>query len=139
MKKYFSIFILVMFSCAVLAAGKTRLSDSEISELLVGRWRVMMSDGDTKLDAVNVYHADGRMIQNGRVTAKGKRINIAMESAWKVEKGKLISSLVSIKPRGLIPAGLKTTDTIISINKVEFVFKDGKTGKRETYYRISEQ
>ena len=139
MKKCISIFILILLFCTVSAAGKPRLSDREISRLLVGKWRVMMSEGDTKLDAVNVYRSDGRMIQNGKLKAGGKRINIIMESAWKVEKGKLISSLVFIRPKGLLPAGLKTEDTIISIDKVKFVFKDGKTGKRETYYRISDQ
>ena len=59
-----------------------------------------------------------------------------MESKWKVEKGKLISTLVSIRPRGILPAGLTTTDTVISIDKVEFVFRDDKTGKRQTYYRM---
>ncbi len=138
MKRYFIIIpILVLFSCTVFAAQKKRgLSDSEISGLLTSKWRVMLSEDNTKLDAVNEYRSDGTMVQEGRLTVSGKRMNIHIESTWKVEKGKLISTLVSISPRGILPAGLTTTDTVISIDKTEYVFRDDKTGKRQTYYRM---
>ena len=137
MKRYFIIIpILVLLSCTVFAAQKRGLSDSEISGLLTGKWRVMLSEDNTKLDAVNEYRSDGTMVQEGRLTVSGKRMNIHIESTWKVEKGKLISTLVSIRPRGILQAGLTTTDTVISIDKTEYVFRDDKTGKRQTYYRI---
>jgi hypothetical protein len=137
MKKFLSFFILILIHCTVFAAGKTNLSDDEISAMLVGKWRVMLSDENTKLDAVDNYLPDGRMIQEGKLTTSGQRMNIKMESTWKIKDGKLISTLVSISPKGLIPVGLTTTDTVISIDKVKFVFKDGQTGKRETYYRVT--
>ena len=139
MKKYFSFFILVLISCSVFAAEKTSLPDSEISELLIGKWRIMLSDKNTKLDAVDDYMPDGKVFQKGKLTASGKRMNIEMESTWKVENGKLISSLVYVKPKGLLPIGLTTTDTVISINKTKFVFRDDKTGERQTYYRVAKK
>ena len=139
MKKFLFFFILLLISCTVLAAEKTSLSDSKISGLLIGKWRIMLNDRDSKLDAVDEYLPDGKVIQKGKLTAAGKRININMESTWKVENGKLISSLVSIKPKGMLPIGLTTADTVISIDKVKFVFRDDKTGERQTYYRVSKE
>ena len=115
MKKYFFVFILILISCTVFASEKTNLSDSEISKLLIGKWRIMLSD---------------------KKTASGQKLNIEMEATWKVESGKLVSSLVSIKPKGLMPIGLTNTDTVISINKVKFIFRDGNTGELQTYYRV---
>ena len=137
MKKYFFVFILILISCTVFASEKTNLSDSEISKLLIGKWRIMLSDKKMKLDAVDEYLPDGKVIQKGKLTASGQKLNIEMEATWKVESGKLVSSLVSIKPKGLMPIGLTNTDTVISINKVKFIFRDGNTGELQTYYRVS--
>jgi hypothetical protein len=139
MKKYFFFFILILLSCNVFAAEKTGLSDSEISKLLTGKWRIMLSEDNMKLDAVDDYLPDGTVIQKGRLTAAGQTMNIEMKATWKIENGKLISTLVSIKPVGIMPVGLTTTDTVVSIDKVKFVFKDGETGERQTYYRISKK
>ena len=64
-------------------------------------------------------------------------MNIKMESTWKIENGKLISSLVSMEPEGMLPVGITTRDTVISIDKTKFVFRDDTTGERQTYYRVS--
>ena len=91
MKKYFTFFILILISCNVFAAEKTNLSDSEISGLLIGKWRIMLNDNSMKLDAVDEYMPDGTVIQKGKLTATGQQINIKMDSTWKVENGKLKS------------------------------------------------
>ena len=139
MKKYFFFFILTLISCSVFAAEKTNLPDNEISKLLIGKWRILLSDKKTKLDSVDEYLPDGKVIQKGMLTASGKRMNIEMESTWKIEDGKLIYSLLSIKPKGMLPIGLTTADTVISIDKAKFVFRDDKTRERQTCFRVSKK
>lgn len=138
MKTYFSIFILILISCSVFAAEKTNLSDSEISGLLIGKWLITLSNNNnnTKLVAVDEYLPNGKARQKGILTVSNQHMNIKMESTWKVENGELISSLVSITPKGMMPVGLTTTDTVISIDKEKFILRDGKTGELQTYYRV---
>lgn len=139
MKKYLSFFILTMIlsSCATHTVIRINLSDNEISELVIGKWNINITDEDKKLIAVDEYLPDGRVIQKGTLSFAGMKMNINAESTWKIENGKLISSLVSIEPEGMIPIGETFSDTVISIDKEKFVFIDGNTGERATYYRIN--
>ena len=137
MKKYFYLFILILISCTVFAAEKTSMSDSEITERLIGKWHITLNEDNMKLDAVDEYLPDGKLIQKGTLEVSGQKLNIEMEATWKINKGKLISTLVSIEPKGMIPIGLTSTDTVVSIDKEKFVYSDDETGEVQTYYRIS--
>ncbi len=139
MKKLFLVFIVLLVSCSVFAAEKTNLPDTEISGLLIGKWRITLSNNNTKLVAVDEYLPDGKARQKGVLTVANRRMNIQMESTWKIENGKLISSLVSITPKGMMPVGLTTTDTVISIDKEKFVLRGEKTGELQTYYRVGKK
>ena len=60
---------------------------AEISGLLIGKWRILLSDKNTKPDAVDDYRPHGKVIRKGRLIASGKRMDIEMESTRKVENG----------------------------------------------------
>lgn len=137
MKKFLFFFILILISCNVFASEKTSLPDSKISELIIGKWHLTLSDENMKLDTVDEYLPGGKMVQKGKLTVSGQDLDVALEATWKIENGKLISTLVSVEPEGMMPAGLTTTDTVVSIDKEKFVCSSDKTGEIQTYYRVS--
>ena len=136
MKTFFSIFIMFIVCSSSFAAEKTILSDKEISELLIGKWQISMIDNNVKIDAVDEFLPDGSMKQKGVLTVSNNKINIEMKSTWKVENGILTSTLLSITPKDMLPVGLTTSDTVISIDKEKFVYMDSETGERDTYHRV---
>jgi len=139
MKTSFSLFILVLFCSVGFAAEKSTLSDDAISKALIGKWRISIDGNDVKINAIDVFLPNGTMLQKGVLNAYNQKLNIEMEATWKIEKGKPISSLLSVKPKGMTPIGTTSTYTVISIDNEKFVYKNEKTAEVSTCYRVNEK
>jgi hypothetical protein len=138
--------ILIVFAVSTLSFStqKTDLSDSEISEMLLGKWRIFKQEDIAVLDMIIEYLPKQKMIVSISAIHPLGNSDIELESMWKVESGKLSFTIKSAKHEGDIQAentfvddmiGSTCMDTIFAIDQEKYVLISDETGELQTYYR----
>jgi hypothetical protein len=117
MKNY--IVLLLVFTCQYSISNEaTNKTDSEIEELLIGRWFISTEDGPAKIRTISNYKNDNSMTLLGYSDPYCSEEIIKVTSEWKVENKQLINIAITSSNSQLLPVGLIAKDTILSINEV---------------------
>ena len=126
--------LLMMFVSVTLAVAAPP-SDAEASKLLAGEW-VMPPD---RLNAV-VKGASFQFKEDGIFTSKGllllreEKVQIEFDGKWSIKDGVLTEEITHTSHPAIIPSGLVTRDTIISITDKEYKIRTAK-GQEERYVK----
>jgi hypothetical protein len=113
------IVLLLVFTCQYSVSNElTSKTDSEIEELLIGRWFISIEDGPAKIRAISNYKNDNSMTLLGYSDPYCLEEIIKVTSEWKVENKKLINIAITSSNSQLLPVGSIEVDTILSIDKV---------------------
>jgi hypothetical protein len=142
-RRLFGVLALLAFSTAVVSSSasaredKKKQTDEEITKLLVGTWIVDETEGTAKIKGKIVYKKDGTEEADVTIEAGGKTIKLTVSATWKVKDGLLIEKVTKRNNQDIIKEDTESKDTVISIDKKEYKFKD-EQGKERSYKRMTD-
>lgn len=124
------VFAVILVASRLLAAAP---SDTEVAKLLVGSWDCRGESAAAK-ECSFTFRADGTFSSRGVFHVGSRESRIEAEGKWKVEDSVLVEKLTTSSDPTTVPVGLITRDTVLSITKKEFRFKN-EQGKEGSYVR----
>jgi hypothetical protein len=107
------------------------LPDSQISQLLQGKWRAEENGSAARILAVQDYRNDGTLVTIGTMTVAGRSVPLALSGVWKVVDGYIVATLEESNIPQIRP-GLVTRDYVLSIDgsKLRYRTDSGKVSIR---------
>lgn len=133
--------LLALGICLLAGAGGGRddnpkkLTDEQISKLLVGKWLVDLDEGKgVKIKGSTTYKKDGTVDAEATIELGDKSIKMVLAGTWKVKDGVIISTVTKTNNPEIVKEGLTTKDKVVSIDdkSLKYTSEDGKerTDKR---------
>jgi len=116
---------------------KKKQTDEEISKLLVGTWIIDETEGTAKIKGKMIYKKDGTEEADVTIEVGGMTIKLTVSATWKVKDGVLIEKITKSSNQDIVKEGTESKDTIISVDKKEYKFKDEKD-KERSYKRMTD-
>lgn len=104
-----------------------KLTDEEITKLLVGKWYSERTVGGTEIKATDTYRKDGTSSGEAVFTRQGRAAKVSITATWKVVDGTLVETIESTDPP--VPTkGRVSKDRIVSVTDKELRIEtpDGK-------------
>jgi hypothetical protein len=137
--------VLLLFGSGALAgwaAGREdppkKLTDAEISKLLVGKWAVEEgAEKGPKIKGANHYKKDGTIEAEATIEAGGETLKVTLSGTWKVMDGLIIATVTKTSAPELIKEGHVSKDQVISIDDKMLRYKTER-GKESTRKRVKE-
>ena len=115
-----------------------KLTDAEISKLLVGKWTVEDSnDKGLKIKLTVKYAKDGTFETEATLTAGEKSLNLMLSGTWKVTDGMIIATVTKTGAPDLFKEGHVSKDQVLAIDEKTIKYKTEK-GKEVVYKRAKE-
>lgn len=130
----FNIVLVFLFLISGAAWGD-KAKDAEFTKNLIGQWKIHLQFGHVEIKGVSSYQEDGRMSNVGTLYVDGQQIPIDIKLDWKIENGVLISTVRQTNLPQVQPVGEINRDSIVSLNKVEFRYKD-EEGTEAVEYKL---
>jgi hypothetical protein len=116
-----------------------KLTDAEISKLLVGKWSIEEGgDKGPKIKGTENYKKDGIVEAEATVDdGKNAPLKISLSGTWKVMDGVIVTKVTKSNVPDLIPEGHVSKDTVISIDDKEIKYKS-EGGQEKTHKRLKD-
>lgn len=111
-----ALFIVTVFALTAMAAPPT---DTEATRLLVGSW----VSGEPRAPGGTTFKADGTFTSDGTFATRNGPITIKVEGKWHVKDGILIEELTRSSHPNIVPVGLTTRDTLLSVTEKEYRYR----------------
>lgn len=137
--------VLILFGFGSVAGWSARgddppkkLTDAEISKLLIGKW--VVEDGTEKgprIKGTNHYKEDGVLDTEATIEANGKTIKVTLSGNWKVKDGIIVATVTKTSTPELIKEGHVSKDQVISIDDKMLKYKSEK-GKESVRKRVKD-
>jgi hypothetical protein len=127
--------LLAFGMCLLVGAANGRddtpkkLTDEQISKLLVGKWLVDLEEGNgVKIKGSTTYKKDGAVDAEATIQLGDKTIKMNVSGTWKVKDGTIISTVTKTSNPDIIKEGLITKDKVVSIDdkSLKYTSEDGK-------------
>jgi hypothetical protein len=124
---------------------KKKLSDAEITKLLVGQWswqgEVKAADKTAKVKAVGNYKKDGTFSMEVTAVVDTATLKDTYSGTWKVADGAIEFVLTEVKAPGnpKLKVGDKGKDRVVALNETTLTkvsIEDGKPTTEMTFKRV---
>jgi hypothetical protein len=120
----------LLMGCSHDNSSEKPLSDSDISERIVGTWKV----NETSPNGVS-SSGTVSILRDGSVTCAAKYVRgerdliMNYTASWQVENGFLIETIKTTGNSNLLAIGFVTRDKVLSLDDQKFVFQTESGGK----------
>ena len=119
--------LFILFLISVVVPWTTfaqTLTDEQATRLLLGRWTATSKPG--LIEAGFLFKSDGTFSSEANFVRADEHLKIKVIGKWQVKDGILIEELTYSSNPNMIPPGLVTRDTLISVNEHEYKFRTEK-------------
>src|SRR5256885_11420260 len=114
-------FVATIFIASWLAAAPP--PDSEAAKLLLGSWAVPVEPYRGVIKAGGfTFRANGTFTSFSVVQSHGEDLRVDGEGKWSVQGGILIETVTKSSQPDILPPGLLTRDTLLSVTEKEYRF-----------------
>lgn len=119
--------VITIFALSLLLIGcsqKQPLTDAEISNKIVGVWKVNETapSGVTSSGTVSVFK-DGSVTCDVKYVRGTRDLLMSYTASWRVENGFLIEAIKTTSNSNLLAVGFVTRDKVLSLDEQTFVFE----------------
>ncbi len=111
-----------------------KLTDEQISKLLVGKWAAEEGgEKGPKVKGTTYYKKDGTYEAEGKITNGEKSLSITFSGTWKVVDGMIVGRMTKSYIPELLKEGKVYKDQVLSIDDkiLKFKTEDGKESVRK--------
>ncbi len=109
--------------CGTATPPPLTLTDAEVSQKLVGKWKEEGTDGGVTTIVTNEFTADGKYVCNGTMRRPGGDTKLAITSTWQVTGGVLVYTIETSQP-SWYKKGEQMKDKVLAIDEREFKYRD---------------
>jgi hypothetical protein len=135
----------VAFMLAALAASTVvahddakKLTDEQITKLLLGKWAIEEDEMGVKVKGTQNYMKEGKFEAEATIEAGKQTFKLTLSGTWKVKDGSVIETITKSSNPDAIPEGKESKDKVISIDDKTYKFKDEKD-KERTVKRLKDK
>ena len=119
--------VISIFAFSVLLVGCSKeqpLTDAEISNKIVGVWRVNETapSGVSSSGTVSVFK-DGSVTCGVKYVRGTRDLLMSYTASWQVENGYLIEAIKTTSNSNLLAVGFVTRDKVLSLDDRKFIFE----------------
>jgi hypothetical protein len=121
---------LLLSSCRRDGGHEKRLTDAEISNRIVGIWKVNETapSGLSSSGTISIFK-DGNVACEVKYLRGDRNLIMNYTASWQVENGILIETIKSTSNSNLLAVGFVTRDKVLSLDDRKFVFET-ETGNK---------
>jgi hypothetical protein len=99
-----------------------KLTDAEITKLLVGKWYEERKEEGREIKATNTFRQDGTFSAEINVKLPDQTFKVSVTGTWKVMNGVLIETIETSDPP-VIKKGQVSKDQVLSFTDKEYRYK----------------
>jgi hypothetical protein len=113
-----------------------KLSDAEITKLVVGKWYEERKGEGMELKGTTTYRKDGTFSGEATLKLRDESHKVSVTGTWKVADGSLIETVEACDPP-ILKKGHVSTDQVLAVTAKALKLKE-KSGKEMIKTRIAE-
>jgi hypothetical protein len=117
-------------------AEKEPKSDSQLSQLIIGKWKSELVEDGFELKGTSTYTATGKVIVKAEVKSGDQKYHIDVEKNWFIENGVIFTTVTKSNIQELFPNGSILKDTIIRLDNKVLKYRD-QDGGVNTVFRLA--
>ena len=115
---------------------RTQKSDSQLSQLIIGKWKYERREGGLEVKGTSTYTTAGKVMIKAKMRVADRKINIDAEGNWFIENGILVTTVTKTNIPEIMPNGSILKDTIIKLDNKIFKYSNEK-GEVTTEFKVS--
>jgi hypothetical protein len=136
MKTRIAVSILLFCFSFVHLASAALPSDSKITHLLVGTWLASKEPGLE--EAITTYNTNATFSGHATIKWPDGKVTVKVVGEWHVSHGILITKVTRSSHPDLVPAGLESRDTLLSMTSDDYRYRTDK-GKVSSCVRVRDE